>query len=265
MKKLIYLLLFTVLIHCAKSNSQKQSDIPVAEALCLSSHLKTGDNISSGKIRAEELRLLSDAGVKYLRRDFLWHEIEPERGRFDFSGYDRIVNEAKSYGMKFIGLLAYGNTWASESSRECIAKGLNSCTNYPPDNPEDFANFVFQTVSHFKDNVHLWEIWNEPNFGINFFKPFSDPKRYGEILKRGYESAKSADPEAIISFGGVLIPDYWIEPSGIEFLNLVFSALPDARNYLKAYYALKNLYEIAGNYHVAQNISVTEDNNIYRV
>ncbi len=235
MKKLIPLLILTTLIHCGKSRGQRQSDIPVGDALCISSHLKTGDDISSEKIRREELRLLSEAGVKYLRRDFLWHEIEPEKGRFDFFGYKRIVEEAKSYGMEFIGLLAYGNTWASESSRECITKGMSGCTNYPPDNPEDFANFVFQTVSHFKDNVHLWEIWNEPNLGISFFKPFSDPERYGEILKAGYESAKTAHPEAIISFGGVLIPHYAIEPSGIEFLNLVFSALPDARDYFDVF------------------------------
>ncbi len=33
----------------------------------------------------------------------------------------------------------------------------------------------------------------------------------------------------------------------------------------RAYYALKNLYEIARNYRVIQNTSITEDNQIYRV
>lgn len=235
MKKFILIITIIVSLHCSESKKSELSSFSIADTLCVSSHLKTEDDSSSQKTRREELRLLSDAGVKYLRRDFLWHEIESEKGRFDFSGYERIVNEAKEYGMEFIGLLAYGNIWASQKSRDCVNSGMSGCTNYPPDNPQDFANFVFETVSHFKDNVHRWEIWNEPNLGINFFKPFSDPEKYAEILMAAYEAVKSADPNALVSFGGVLMPDYEIEPSGIEFLQDVFNLMPDAGNYFDTF------------------------------
>ncbi len=234
MKKIIFLFTIVILFHCSESKKSELSSFSIADTLCVSSHLKTEDDSSSQKTRREELRLLSEAGVKYLRRDFLWHEIEPEKGNFDFSGYERIVNEAKEYGMEFIGLLAYGNIWASQKSRDCLNSGMSGCTNYPPDNPQDFANFVFETVSHFKDNVHRWEIWNEPNLGINFFKPFSDPEKYAEILMAGYEAVKS-DPNALVSFGGVLMPEYEIEPSGIEFLQDVFNSMPDAGNYFDTF------------------------------
>lgn len=235
MKKFILIIILITLFRCSESKKQELSDFVIPDTLCVSSHLKTEGDYSSQKIRTEELRLLSSAGVKYLRRDFLWHEIEPAKGNFDFSGYDRIVDEARNYGMEFIGLLAYGNNWASEASKKCVESGMSGCTNYPPDKPEDFGNFVFHTVSHFKDRVHFWEIWNEPNFGINFFKPFSDPKKYSEILKAGYTSTKLADPRAIVSFGGVLMPDYEIEPSGIEFLQDVMKAMPEPGNYFDAF------------------------------
>lgn len=234
MKNFVFILII-ILAGCSKSNEPEVSKFPISDTLCVSSHLKTEDDYHSQKIRTEELRLLSIAGVKYLRRDFLWHEIEPARGIFDFSGYDRIVDEAKNYSIEFIGLLAYGNTWASEASRKCLEAGMSGCTNYPPDNPEDFANFVLETVSHFKDRVNRWEIWNEPNLGINFFKPISDPRKYSAILKAGYRAVKFADPDAIVSFGGVLIPDYEIEPSGVEFLEEVFNVMTDAGNYFDVF------------------------------
>jgi hypothetical protein len=231
MKKLILIIITISLFRCSKSSNPELSNFKIADTLCVSSHIKTENDSSSQKIRTEELRLLSDAGIKYLRRDFFWHEIEPEKGNFDFSGYDRIVDEAQSYGMEFIGLLAYGNSWASAASRKCAESGMSGCIFYPPDNPDDFADFVRETVSHFKGRVNKWEIWNEPNLGINFFKPFSDPQKYSEILRVGFNEVKSVDPDAVVSFGGVLMPDYEIEPSGVEFIDSVFNVMPEAGNY----------------------------------
>lgn len=238
MKNFRYVFLWfiiTFLLGCSDNKNRRNlSEVQVNQTLCVSSHIPTQNDIASATLRKKELELLSSAGVYLLRRDFLWHEIEPEKDKFDFSGYDRIVDEAKNYGMEFIGLLAYGNSWASQKSIECIKNRGSGCTNYPPDNPEDFADFVRETVAHFRGRVKYWEVWNEPNLGPSFFKPLSDPQKYAEILKAAYTSAKQSDPDSTVSFAGVLMPDYLIEPSGIEFIKEVFNREPDIKNYFDA-------------------------------
>ena len=179
----------------------------------LSTHISPGDPDR----RQAELELNRAAGVRILRRDFRWHVIEPEDDRFDFAPYDAVVDDAAEYGQELIGLLVYGVDWAiTDWSHSSI-------------DPAVFADYVSHTVEHFRGRVRYWEVWNEENWVIAW-RPAPDPAAYGALLKAAYEAAKAADPECVVSFGGLAASDFLADEPW-TFLEDVYAAHPDIGEY----------------------------------
>src|SRR5262245_16522181 len=73
--------------------------VPLHELCGLASNpddLPVGDDARSTAMRRGYFDAARDLGGVMIRRDFLWHEIEPSRGTFDFRAYDRFVAEANA-------------------------------------------------------------------------------------------------------------------------------------------------------------------------
>ncbi len=197
---------------------------PVQDALCLAAGLPSGSDVAAENERAFRLEKAQQAQVRYLRHDFLWDRIEPEPGVFDFSDMDRNVDAALEAGVEYIGVLCYGNPDYSSQTADDPA--------FPPDDPADFANFVHETVAHFRGRVHNWEIWNEPNVGLRFWKPTlsGDPEAYGDLVKVSFDAAKAADPTCTVALGGTFYPNLVVD-GGVRFLEDVYAAHPDLGDY----------------------------------
>lgn len=162
--------------------------------------------------------MLSEIGIKLIRTDFMWHEIEPEKGNFKFDRYEKLTHEIYSKGLSLIAVLGYGNLWASDEAKKCVDERRTSCYFYPPDNPDDFARFALETSAYFKQ-VKLWEIWNEPNVYWRFFR-MGNPEKYAKILAETYKTMKRDD--IFVSFAGVSMVDYGeIAPGGRNFIDAV--------------------------------------------
>jgi hypothetical protein len=153
------------------------------------------------------LRLISDAGFKWIRQEFPWEDIEIEgKGGFrdrrhgeDLSSwdkYDHIVDLAEEYGIQIIARLDNPPAWTR-------AAGNELGTLAPPDNYEDYGDFVYAVVSRYKGRIKYYQIWNEPNIYPEWGEAAVDPEAYTELLKVGYQRAKEADPEAIILSAGL--------------------------------------------------------------
>jgi hypothetical protein len=69
------------------------------------------------------------------------------------------------------------------------------------DDINGWAAWVSQTVRDYKDEVGIWEVWNEPNWGTGFQNSAS---RYVEFLKKAYVSAKQSDPDCKVLGGSLL-------------------------------------------------------------
>ena len=70
------------------------------------------------------------------------------------------------------------------------------------DHPEPWLEYVRRTVSHFKDRVKHWEIWNEQNLK-HFWVADPDPKAYAQFLKIRTKLSRKIDPEAVVVYGGL--------------------------------------------------------------
>lgn len=133
--------------------------------------------------------LMKEAGVGWIRMDFLWSDVEPSEGRWDFAKYDRLVDLLLKHDIKILGLLNYNAEWSGKD------------WNAAPD-PAAFTRYAQAVVARYKDRVKYWEVWNEPDQAI-YWVPQDGMKSYAELLKSVYPAIKAEDPTAVVLLGGL--------------------------------------------------------------
>ncbi|MEA2691421.1 MAG: polysaccharide biosynthesis protein PslG [Acidobacteriota bacterium] len=145
-----------------------------------------GVNIHSPQ--GDELQLLLDraqaAGLGWVRIDFIWAYVEPQRGVFDWSAYDAIAAAARARGIEIYATLAYTPAWATHGPEFF---GV-------PDNPADWADVCFRAARHFQGSIRYWGMWNEPN--LTHFWAGSMQQYIDVILKGGADAIHAGNPQA---------------------------------------------------------------------
>ena len=152
------------------------------------------------------LRLIADAGFYWIRQEFPWEAIEIS-GKGDYwdrrwnvsawERYDLIVDLAEKHGLEIIARLDNPPAWSREIG------GAPGWEMAPPDNYEDYGDFVYTVVSRYKGRIRYYQIWNEPNIYPEWGDQPADPKGYVELLKIAYRRAKEADPNCVIVAAGL--------------------------------------------------------------
>ena len=165
----------------------------------------------------KSISLMQEAGVGWVRVDFLWSDIEPKAGKFDFTKYDCIVDLLRAKGMHILGILHYSTDWASSCGE----------WNCPPRNNKLFVQYVSEVIQRYKGQVKYWELWNEPD-SATYWKPQDGLKSYCVLLKEVYLAAKKIDPECKILNGGLA--------NGISSVNKLYD------NGAKDYFDILNLH-----------------------
>lgn len=108
--------------------------------------------------------------------DFAWQRVEQQKGVFDFSILDAYVDAARKNGLVdmstntasvAITLAAGTPGWAVANKSTCgTTNGIAVCT-APPDDVQDWKDFVTALLQHFngtvKPHVRIYELWNEFN------------------------------------------------------------------------------------------------------
>ncbi len=157
--------------------------------------------------RAQAVRMAADAGFHWLRQEFTWEDIEIH-GKGDFEDrrhepyrsawekYDEIVDLAEQNGMEVIVRISNPPEWTRSA-------GDAPGTFAPPDNVQDFADFVSAVVSRYKGRVRYYQLWNEPNIYPEWGSYPISPEQYTELLKAGAIAARAADPNAVIIAGAL--------------------------------------------------------------
>jgi len=168
--------------------------------------------------------------------------LEPTRGTFNWTAFDEHINTLHSYGMEMIGNIVFTPQWASPHPEDTtLYIGVPGYASYAPVDMNDFANFLEALVARYGDRIKVWEIWNEPHLkgGSIFWN--DTPEKFVELLKTGYETIKSIQPEAEIWIGGM--GGYRYLPFYNELLRLggnqyydklsLHGKFPDPRDYVK--------------------------------
>ena len=147
------------------------------------------------------LRMIANAGFCWIRQEFPWEDIEiAAKGDYwdhkwnvsTWEKYDRIVALAEQYGLEIIVRLDNPPAWSREVG---MAPGWDRA---PPDNYDNFGDYVQAVVSRYRGRIRYYQIWNEPNIFPEWGDQPADPEGYVELLKVAYRRAKQADPDCVI-------------------------------------------------------------------
>ncbi len=150
--------------------------------------------------REAELEALAAGlcGAKILRVDFSWGKIQPRRDKWDFSVFDRLVNEFGRHGVELQCLLGYSASWSIQPGYKPKNPKVKNRPGLP--NYNDYATYAGTVADRYKNRIKYFEIWNEPDLvGFANFPAES----YMELLRHGYNAIKKAAPDARVMNGGI--------------------------------------------------------------
>jgi hypothetical protein len=141
-----------------------------------------------------DFEVLKTNNVRVLRIAFGWDSMEPEHGKYDWSFWDDYVRIATDeFGIRLIPYVCYTPRWASVSTNEDFWQ-------QPPKDTAQFAEFVHVIVARYKNRIHSWEIWNEPD---NNYYWRGSVEQFADLLQAGARAVREADPNAKVVMGGL--------------------------------------------------------------
>jgi len=168
-----------------------------------------------------DLGLIRDAGFTWVKQSFAWRDIEGAgKGRFDWSRPDRIVQQVNEFGLDLIARVDRQPQWA----------GGGYPQNGPPNNYQDYADFLYAMASRYKGRIRAYQVWNEPNLNVAGRSEWGgrppDPAGYTALLKVAYQAIKSADPNAMVISAGLSPTSRWDDQAmpDTEFLKGMYAA-----------------------------------------
>jgi hypothetical protein len=155
-----------------------------------------------------DLRLASNGGFRWQKTLFQWRDIEGAgKGIYDWTEADRVVRASSLAGIKTIARLDFEPLWSRGDQAH----------NGPPDNYQDYWDFVSAFVSRYSANsnigrVYAVEVWNEPNIDREWGDQPISPQSaadYVRLLGGAYTAAKAADPNVLVLSAG-------LSPTGVN-------------------------------------------------
>jgi hypothetical protein len=168
------------------------------------------------------LDLVAGAQLEWIRRNAIqWPEVEKNEGQYDWTALAEFESEmiaAAKNNLTLIVVVRGTPDWAQKHvGARC---GIVRSEKLPA-----FGKFMAALAARYGKapyKVKFWEIWNEPDVDFRLFSeadrvgaPFGcygniDDEFYGgaeyaELLKAAYPAIKSADPDAAVLHGGLLL------------------------------------------------------------
>lgn len=174
----IYFILSIIFLNILTFTCQA-ADEPSPFGVCVDTDECKDENIA---------KLISGAGIKWVRQQIRWDYIEPRQGEFHWEAFDAAIENEYKHGLNAFGQFHW-KSWCDPTA------GNDEAIRH-------WADFVGLAVARYKDKIKYWEVWNEEDFE-GFWSPTS-PENYVKLLKATYISAKYADPGCKIILGGLM-------------------------------------------------------------
>ena len=178
--------------------------------------------------RERTVSMAAESGIRWAKIEFSWAEIErhakatqPED--YDWAKYDAIVDLCDRYGLRVIARVDRAPDWSRED---------DTVSGRPPDDPNDYGDFIYAFASHYRGRIDYIQVWNEPNLWEEWGARPVDPEGYVELLEIAYTRAKEANPNVYILSAplaitlGVAHPEEgkWQAMNDLDYLEAMYAA-----------------------------------------
>jgi hypothetical protein len=156
---------------------------------------------------AERVAQLDELGFELVRVTLAWPEIEPVRGKRDWSRADRLLLALREQGLTPVVTLWGTPRWANGGRSP----------NWAPRSGATFAAFAAAAARRYRFVRH-WVIWNESN-QRRWLRPTSAAVYVARILNPAYRAIRRANPSAKVA-GGVTAPRAaYLGVSPVDFIR----------------------------------------------
>ena len=185
-----------VSLACGTNNEPPPRTIPNADVSPWGTNTFLHKEVETWK-KENTFKMIREAGITWVKQQFPWEEIEqPRKGQFfdakynqnTWDKYDEIVKLAEANGIHLIARVDRPPAWARSDKQRAEA---------PPDNFDDYGDFLFALASRYKGRLSHFQVWNEPNLGEEWTGK-ADAAEYVRMLKVAYARIKEADPQAVV-------------------------------------------------------------------
>jgi polysaccharide biosynthesis protein PslG len=168
----------------------------------------------------QTLDMIADAGFSWIRQIFVWSDIERAPGVYwdeheavdTWEKYDYIMQGAAERGLDVLVRLDKPPAWAQQERGN-----VDEFPDGPPDDIQDYVNFVTSVVERYQGQIGYVQIWNEPNLGVEWGGLEIDPEGFTELLAASYQAVKSVDPDIAVVMPG-LAPNDQTGPDNLSDL-----------------------------------------------
>lgn len=158
-----------------------------------------GVNVNTYSMPVPHYGMIRNAGIRYIRRDMAWSEVEQTLGVYRWHTFDRLVAETEASGRRMMFILDYSNKlYSSTSPRD-------------PLTIQAYANFARAAVERYKGRGIVWEVWNEPNHPV-FWKPVPNIDEYFALAKAACIAIRQVAPREMVIAPALSGVDFeWLE------------------------------------------------------
>ena len=145
----------------------------------------------------------ADLGMRWVKQQVRWEQLEPEQGNIDWSLLDFVMPSAQKFDIKMLLSILTAPDWAREPDADLSKHG-------PPADPQTFADFVAAILRRFPGQIHAIEVWNEQNLDREWTSVHGlNAERYVELLRATYQTVKALEPGIIVISGA-------LSPTGVD-------------------------------------------------
>jgi len=160
---------------------------------------------------------INQQGINFIRTGTTWRNIEKEKGIYNWTRLDSIVEISKANNLQILLLIGFGNPIYLDNklhSEDVIANSrIITSKIFRP-----YKKFLEKLINRYKEDINHFEVWNEPDLE-NYWNGSKD--NYIRLLKLSYKTIKRIHPHATILNGGISGKNM------IEWYELLITKCPD--------------------------------------
>src|SRR5204862_6949780 len=178
---------------------------------------------------AKDVRRMASGGVGWAHTGFVWSQLEPSLGHFNWDRSDNIIGNLASRGIHVFPYVLGSPGYAakapnrpplrSKRARKAWKGFLRALANRYGRGGQYWTNKALYRRHHpgaARVPITSWQIWHEPNLKKYFHATIG---QYAKLLRISHRAIHGADPHAKVILAG--LPAY-AKPTAWGFLNKLY-------------------------------------------